>query len=179
MTLEELSIIYTADVAPAMEMIFALVDTVKSAGDEADRLAGDFESAGNQAGQGLARGILSARDSVMAAARQVATAAAAALRAALDIHSPSKVTEESGAQFGAGLANGILHSTRVVETAVRGLTGGFSPASAPVMQNVQGTKQGDIHLTIPIEVDGYQLGVAAINGINQVSRLSGKAELSV
>lgn len=179
MTLEELSIIYTADVAPAMQSIYALVDAVQGAGDAMDGLAGDFESAGSQASQGLARGILSARDSVMAAARQVAMAAANALRAALDIHSPSKVTEQSGAQFGAGLAQGILHSTQVVERAVNGLTGGFSPASVPLMQPVQGGGQGDIHLTIPIEVDGYQLGVAAINGINQVSRLSGKAEISV
>lgn len=179
MTLEELSIVYTADVAPAMQAIYALVDTMQSAGDTADTLAGDFESAGNQAGAGLARGILHSRDSVMAAARQVAQAAANALRAALDIHSPSKVTEESGAQFGAGLARGILLSTQTVESAVNALTGGFSPASLPVMQPVQGAKQGDIHLTIPIEVDGYQLGVAAINGIHQVSRLSGKAELTV
>ena len=78
MTLEELSILYTADTAPAVEEIRSLLQVLYDTSREADQLAADFSASGIRAGEGLAGGILSSRQRVMAAAREVAEAAAAA-----------------------------------------------------------------------------------------------------
>ena len=180
MTLEELSIIYTADVSGAMDAIRILGDAVQQSGREAEEMETLFSQAGLQAAQGLANGIQSGQSQVMAAARQVAQAASNALRAALEIHSPSKVTQEMGQQFHQGLINGILMGTGAVENAVNTMTPSFAHLqSGADMLPVPGQEKGDIHLTIPIELDGYQLGLAAIDSINRVSRLSGKSEITI
>lgn len=77
--------------------------------DEVDGiLSGDGpNAAGRAAAQGLANGIRSRRGSVVSAARSVARSADNALRAELDIHSPSRVAKISGNYFGEGLAVGI------------------------------------------------------------------------
>lgn len=180
MTLEELSIIYTADVSAAMDAIRTLGDAVILSGRQAESMESAFSQAGMQSAQGLANGILSGRDAVISAARQVAEAASQALRAALSIHSPSKVTEETGVQFYQGLANGILLGTDTVSSAVHAMSADAGSLSRHADKlSLQGEKTGDIHLTIPIELDGYQLGLAAIDGINRVSRVSGKSEISI
>ncbi|MBP3410482.1 MAG: phage tail tape measure protein [Clostridia bacterium] len=78
---------------------------------------------GVQFANGMIQGINSRRGAVIAAARSVANAAAAAMRSALDIHSPSGVTEELGGYFGQGFANGIDESVRDVQQAVGRLSG--------------------------------------------------------
>lgn len=71
-------------------------------------LSGDGpNAAGRAAAQGLANGIRARRGSVVSAARSVARSADNALRAELDIHSPSRVAKISGNYFGEGLAVGI------------------------------------------------------------------------
>lgn len=177
MTLEELSIIYTADVLPAVSAMQDLVSAFYRVSDEITYLQQNFSAAGKQAGQGLADGILSTREKVIAAARIVAQCAANELRSALSIHSPSRLTEEMGMQVGAGLANGILQSAGQVTSAVSSLPP-VSMQASPLFDQVT-PAQENISITIPLEVDGYQLGVAAIDGINRVSRVTGRAELSV
>lgn len=181
MTLEELSILYTADVAPALESIHLLSRQMASAGAEMENMEQAFAAAGLQAAQGLAQGILSGHAAVMAAARQVADAAAQALREALRIHSPSKVTEDAGVQFDQGLAQGILSGTDTVQSAVDALAGGQGAVQSGLSALPDGTADGfgDMHLTIPIEIDGYQLGLAAIDGIHRVGRASGRAEIVI
>ena len=177
MTLEELSIIYTADVLPAVTAMQDLVTEFYRVSEEISYLQQNFASAGSQAGMGLAEGILSTREKIIAAARIVADAAAEELRRALSIHSPSRLTREMGVQVGAGLANGILQSAGQITSAVSSLSP-VSMQASPLFDQVT-PQQENISITIPLEVDGYQLGVAAIDGINRVSRVTGRAELSV
>ena len=178
MTLEELSILYTADTAPAVEEIRSLLQVLYDTSREADQLAADFSASGIRAGEGLAGGILSSRERVVAAAREVAEAAAAALRAALDIHSPSRVTMETGEQFASGLYEGMMHSADGAFSALGHLAPGMSLPSSLEKTPVE-KSGGDIHITVPLEVDGYQLGMAAIESINRVSRMTGRSELSI
>lgn len=179
MTLEELSIIYTADVQPALDAIRSLVLTLSRSAEQMEQMNTAFARAGSDAALGLANGILSSREQVLSAARELASVAADALRSALQIHSPSRVTEEMGAHFTSGLANGILGSAAALsETPAFAPQGAAFFASSPAFENVT-PAQENIHITVPIEVDGYQLGVAAIEGINRVSRATGRAELSV
>ena len=63
--------------------------------------------AGAQVVAGMAQGILSGRSQVVTAAITVATAAAEAIRAALQIHSPSRVTRLFGEQVDLGFVEGI------------------------------------------------------------------------
>lgn len=78
---------------------------------------GAFQSAGSFIGQGLINGIKSMGGGAMAAAAAIASRAAAAIRSALKIHSPSRVTYALGEFVGAGLINGIKSQEKAVGTA--------------------------------------------------------------
>ncbi|MBQ4073900.1 MAG: hypothetical protein IJD39_01695 [Clostridia bacterium] len=191
MTLEELSVVFSADLAPFSAAADQLGAILAGMGAQADALAAQFASAGSRAGEGLMTGILSYKGSIVAAARTVAQAAAAALRAALQIHSPSRITFETGRYFDEGLITGIREGTARVEREAGGL--GVRAAQALQMPEVEwpamphfsapsGKEDADpplsgLSITIPLEVDGYRLGVAALEGINRVSQGSGRVEL--
>lgn len=159
----------------------------------ADLLYSQFQAAGALAGDGLRQGIQARQGSIVTAARAVAQAAANALRAALQIHSPSRITFETGRYFDEGLIGGIQSSAGRVEKEAGSLgfraaqalaapenEGPLFPASSPVSHPVDMDQAlSRLSLTIPLEVDGYQLGVAAIEGINRVSRGSGRVELTM
>lgn len=68
-------------------------------------------SAGLNFSSGLARGILAGRSAVISAAASVASAALQAAQAKLQIHSPSKVTQEFGEYFDLGFIEGIERMT--------------------------------------------------------------------
>ena len=210
MTLEELSIVYTADISGAVGAIEALNTAVNRSAAEAEKAESAFSQAGRQAGLGLAAGIRASEGAVTAAARLVAARAAAALRDALQIHSPSKVTQQSGKHFGDGLTQGIRAGEKDARGAAESLAAaaanglrdripegtqdhmalallqgqnalrsaepdgerGFAPPSAA---NGNG---GDISLTIPVELDGIQLGIATVNSLNALRRGTGNATLS-
>ena len=193
MTLDELSVSFTADISPFASAVSQLSSLISSASAEADQMASQFTAAGAAAGDGLRNGILSRRGAVMAAARAVAAAAANALRGALAIHSPSRVTYQVGAYFDQGLLEGISRSAAQVEkeaaqlgqSAARALAGTdpspaaaafpAAPASSPSAAGTEST----ISLTSPLEIDGYRLGVAAIEGINRVTQGRGRVELTL
>lgn len=78
---------------------------------------GAFQSAGSFIGQGLVSGIRSMQGSAMSTAASIAAAAAGAIRRALKIHSPSRVTYALGEFVGAGLINGIKSQEKAVGTA--------------------------------------------------------------
>jgi len=61
---------------------------------------------------GLASGIYAGAGSAMAAARSVANSVASTINSALKIHSPSRVTEESGEYTTEGLEVGMLNRLR-------------------------------------------------------------------
>ncbi|MGQ2287177.1 phage tail tape measure protein [Leuconostoc suionicum] len=67
-----------------------------------------FSTAGSFLGQGLVNGIRSMAGNAMSAAASIANAAAAAIRRALKIHSPSRVTYGIGEYVGEGLINGMI-----------------------------------------------------------------------
>jgi tape measure domain-containing protein len=82
---------------------------------------GVASAAGFQVGlasmQGFRNGVVAGSGSVLAAARGIANAAAATMRQALDVQSPSKVTTVIGRFFGEGFAEGITDSTSSALTA--------------------------------------------------------------
>lgn len=193
MTLEELSVRFSADISPFSAAVASLTGVISAANAQVDSMAAHFQAAGSSAGAGLSNGILAQRGAVVAAAQAVAAAAAAALRGALQIHSPSRVTFEAGTLFDEGLLQGIAGSAGRVEKAA-GLVGDQAAqaleipqlaqqlplpvqSAAPLSSAAQTGESAPVSITIPLEVDGYQLGVAAIEGINRVANGSGRIEL--
>ena len=188
MTLEELSVVFSAEIAPFESAVARVTSLLPGVSAAVDALAAHFEAAGLQAAYGLRSGLLSGKSAVTAAAKAVADAAAAALRGALQIHSPSKVTFQAGQYFDAGLLQGIENGVSLVENAAAGLGRNAADAlisapvspSAPVGTAARGQENAEnISITIPLEIDGYRLGVAAIEGINRVSRGTGRVELTL
>ena len=196
MTLDELSVLFTADVSPLSQAVAQAVQLLSQAGNQADHLAGQFAAAGVQAGQGLQSGLLSQQSRVAAAARALADAASAGLKSALRIHSPSRLTYEVGALFDQGLLDGIAAGAdraareaadlgSAAASALRGteIASPLFAAPAPAA-SLADTPRADsalqsLSLTIPLEIDGYRLGVAAIEGINQVTQGTGRVELAL
>lgn len=193
MTLDELSVSFTADISGFTAAVGQAGALISAAAGQADALAGSFSAAGASAGDGLAGGILSRRGAVVSAARAVAVAAANALRGALDIHSPSRLTYETGVYFDEGLLRGIAASADRVEKEAQTL--GLSAAqaladpalrqplpAAPFAESQSAapvSADGALNLTIPLEIDGYRLGVAAIEGINRVTGGTGRVTLNL
>ena len=192
MTLEELSVVFSADVAPFAQAVSQVSGLISVAASQADGMADHFTAAGTQAGDGLRIGLLSRRSAVAQAAQALAQAAASALRGALAIHSPSRVTQQMGALFDEGLLQGIAGSANRVEREAASLGSRTAaalqfpdvpvpvPAAAPSAAAPAGEAAlPPISLTIPLEIDGYRLGVAAIEGINRVSHGTGRVELTL
>lgn len=95
-------------------------------------------AAGQNAGQGLANGILSKRGTIVAAATSVANAAAAALRSALQIHSPSRVTQKIGVFTGEGFRIGLESSLKDAVRTAENIAGSLNLApklTAPDLTN--------------------------------------------
>jgi len=101
-------------IGEAATAVGALPDRVLSA---LGNLGGLLVSAGSDLIQGLINGITSRAGEVAAAAKRLADEAANAIRGALGIHSPSRVTIEMGQNIGAGLAMGINDQVANVEAA--------------------------------------------------------------
>ena len=159
---------------------------------QADGLAASFTAAGSSAGDGLRNGILARRGAIISAAQAVAAAAANALRNALIIHSPSRLTYQVGTYFDQGLLNGIADSAGQVEReaellgrsaaeALRSVPDAALPEAAPFSAAAPGIDQvlNNLTITVPLEIDGYRLGVAAIESINRVSGGTGRVELAL
>ncbi len=82
-------------------------DLGKAGADGARSQRGAFNSAGSFIADGLSAGINAMSGNVMGVAASLASKAASAIKAALKIHSPSRVTKEFGMYFGLGFINGI------------------------------------------------------------------------
>jgi len=72
-------------------------------------------SAGVNIMSGLNRGLLSASSAVIATANQIANSISNTINRALDIHSPSRVTEDSGYYTGMGTVVGMKKSLPIVK----------------------------------------------------------------
>ena len=107
----------------------------KSGASGAKSAHGSFNSAGSFLGQGLVRGISSMAGAAMQAAAGIASKAAGAIKKALDINSPSRVTFGFGSYFGEGFANGIDS----MQKSVAQVAGNMSAmASNALNDNIQG-----------------------------------------
>ena len=184
MTLEELSVIFTADAAPFVSAVGLVQSAAGQAVQMVDSIADAFYQAGARAAEGLSRGIGSGRGSVIAAAQSLAQAAADAMRAALQIHSPSRVTREMGQLFDQGFLEGLLQDIPRVEQESRSL--GIRAAAAlsdiapsPNARSVSSGENVPVHVTLPLEIDGYRLGMAVIENINRIMGTTGRVELNL
>ncbi len=79
----------------------------------------DLSQAATNMMQGLINGINDRRPQVEAAARSVAQAAAASVNSALQIHSPSRLMDQSGRYVDEGLAGGMLKNAGIVKSAAQ------------------------------------------------------------
>ena len=161
--------------------------------DSAAALAGAV-SAGAALGQGFANGISSKHSAVMRAANRIASAAVSRIRSALSIHSPSKVSFELGGYFGQGFAEGVSASVRdagksalaLSDAGANALRAGIPDAAPAQTEGISSMVQqavsealGGVNLVLPLYVDGMKLGQASINGINRVTRSTGRLMLEI
>ncbi|MBQ4639350.1 MAG: hypothetical protein IJB69_02405 [Clostridia bacterium] len=184
MTLEELSVVFSADIGPFADAVSAMEGLVGQAGQIADSLVNEFTQAGYQAAQGLQMGLLSGKGGVSAAAAALAQAASASLRDALQIHSPSRVTREMGQMFDLGFLNGLMEDIPQVERESRALGQRAAAAlegAAPVGSAGASWAQPaqPVHVTLPLEIDGYRLGLAVIENLNRITQSTGRLELKL
>ena len=191
MTLEELSVRFTADAQPLIQTLNELSALVQSVSEQAEALTSAYRVCGENAGNALALGLLSKKDTVVRSARLVADAAKNALKEALDIHSPSRVTMKMGQRFDEGFVKGLAAGRANVQDAAAGI-GNLSLdalslpqmkalSAAPFTQNTEKSLSDTLNealrhleITVPLEVDGYRLGVAAIRAMQQVNETTGR-----
>ena len=114
--------------------------------------ARDAADIGKQFSAGLAGGIISGRSRVIEAAKSVAQAAAQAAKAALDIHSPSKVTEGFGEMFDLGFVRGIENELPRISRAVEAALYPAPPRQIPSTVVNQSTDNRDMSVSAPIQV---------------------------
>lgn len=179
-TLESLSVAFTADAAPFLSAAAKLEERVTALAQSVSGMEVAFAAAGSNAGAGLAEGLLSRLPQVTAAARALADAAAGALRGALQIHSPSRVTRLAGEQFDRGFAEGIaacLDEARAGADRLAMTAAGELTAAGSASCGAAARESGDIRITIPIELDGYVLTTAVLDGIRELQSMSGRQEV--
>ncbi len=92
-------------------------------------------SAGVNMMSGLNRGMASMRGTIIATARSIAASAANTINKELDIHSPSRVTMQSGEFTGQGLAIGMQNMKTNVTKSAQGLSTTAATAIKPSVQN--------------------------------------------
>lgn len=132
------------------------------------RLPTQGRGAGANFAAGLSAGITAGRSGVVAAARDVAEAAAQAARQALDIHSPSRVTEGFGRMFDLGFVRGIERELPAISRAVEEALypAPPRPAAGTVVTNT--TDSRDMSVQNAIQVD--RLEVRDARDVQSISR---------
>lgn len=184
MTLETLEIRFQADVQAAIAQLHTLTESIR----QVDTAASGMYSAGLRLSKGLASGIYAGKGSVIRAANEVAQAAVSRIRNALQIHSPSRVTQGLGEQFSQGFALGVMDAAAQAAMSANALAGTARDAlhDAPLPEGRDAGISDSVYralsgLTVvaPIQVDGVKLGEAAIRGINAVKRTTGRQMLDI
>lgn len=186
MTLEEMSVVFSADVQPFAQAVDAVQGLAAGAVQAVDAMAAEFLQAGLQAAQGLRAGLLLGKGGVAQAAAELASAAGKAVRDALQIHSPSRVTREMGRMFDEGFLQGILENTprieeetrRVSQQAAQGLQSAVPQAASSGMSG-DTAFSAPLHVTLPLEIDGYRLGMAVLENVNRIRQSTGRVELKL
>lgn len=102
---------------------------------------------------GLVSGMNSMRGSVMATASSIARAASASINSSLKIHSPSKITTESGMFTGKGLVVGMKNTLSAIKNAGASLGRAASTGLNKQLVNEQQTIQNNI---TPVDSESQQ-----------------------
>ena len=99
---------------------------VERAADGAESAYRSIRNAGAMAGTGFQLGLASKRADIINTARSIANSAARAIAAALEIRSPSRVTERFGAYFGEGFEIGARDSLNRAVRTIDGIVGSIN-----------------------------------------------------
>lgn len=129
-------------------------------------LQSGFYSAGVFASHGLANGINAGAGAAISAARNVANSVAATMRSALQVHSPSRVTEKIGEYASEGAAIGLMNMLSMVERASTKVANVMVPQPDTVARPAYaGATSGysaytgrSGNMTLVLETDGRELG---------------------
>lgn len=121
-------------------------DLGKAGADGARSQRGAFNSAGSFIADGLSAGINAMSGNVMGVAASLASKAASAIKAALKIHSPSRVTKEFGMYFGLGFINGI------------------SEMEAKTKRTAESLAQASMFSIPPVNTHDFVNSISAMNG---------------
>lgn len=169
---------------------------------EGSKLEVSAEEVGKHAMTGLSSGIDKNKWRVTNAAQAVAKAASEALKKALEIKSPSKVTAETGKFFSEGLAQGIKSMSNHVAKAAKdigivasdSLEGAIDPVSptsaftklgtaqmGDISQNIAQaiTANGTLKITVPVVLDGREIGEAVVDYNNGIVMRTGASPLMI
>ena len=137
-----------------------------------------FYSAGWYLSSGIAQGISGGGGIVRDAARRIISNALSAMRAAADVHSPSKETEKIARFMDMGLANGLNGYSKVVSRAAEGVAGEAIDSTRSTLANLSTVLSEDMDTTPVIrpvmDMSNISAGARTINGI-----FSGGRTLSV
>lgn len=132
-------------------------DSGKAGADGAKGTQGLFQSAGSFISQGLVNGIKSMAGEAMSAAASIASKAAGAIKKALKIHSPSRVTYGFGGYFGAGFINGIISTQKQVATVAGGMGDLASNALNSNIQALNGNINGSYSGSLTMQDSSLQM----------------------
>lgn len=99
---------------------------VERAADGAESAYRSMRNAGAMAGTGFQLGLASKRADIINTARSIANSAARAIAAALEIRSPSRVTERFGTYFGEGFEIGARDSLNRAVRTIDGIVGSIN-----------------------------------------------------
>lgn len=120
-----------------------------------------------RAGEGMIAGLNSMRGAILAKASSVAAGAAAAMRSALKIASPSRVTREIGEQTAMGMAFGISDMQAETEKRARKL-------AAAAVSSMSSVRSDGLKLDLKANQQVTERSVGA-----DVSQLSGKLDMLI
>ena len=95
--------------------------------------------------QGLNNGMQSMVPTLLATARSIASSIKNTINSALDIHSPSRVTEESGMYAGMGLIKGLRNTVPEIEVASREVSNATIPYDTYSPESSSTYHSGDSH----------------------------------
>lgn len=145
-----------------------------------------MKSAGENAGKGFYDGLSSKRDSIVSLARSIASAVAQAIRDAMKIQSPSRVTRELGEFTGEGYRLGLEQSLSKAVTAARNIVGelnlkpkmDFSGVTGAFDTSLQAAAEAEASRRASIYLSGREVSAvladfnsSAINGYNSRVRM--------
>lgn len=105
---------------------------------------GPFRSIGENMSKGLASGIRSKKGEVVAAAREVASAAASEMRKATEVRSPSRVTMRIGGYITQGLAIGMVKMKSRVEDSAGEVANAAIDRTSKILSAIDDAIQNDM-----------------------------------